>query len=69
MFCFPALPLFKNIKVGMQSDMENVRNFTRVGLFITKFYPKVPELRQFQNCNKTEFFYCHNNVYNIYILT
>ena len=26
--------------------MQNVRNFTRAGLFISKFYPKVHELRQ-----------------------
>ena len=36
-----------------QSDMENVQNFTRAGLLISRFYPKVRELRQFQNCDKT----------------
>ena len=30
-----------------EADMENVRNFTRAGLFISRFYPKVHELRQF----------------------
>ena len=34
-------------------DMENVQNFTRAGLFISRFYPKVRELRQFQNRDKT----------------
>ena len=35
------------------ADMLNVRNFTRAGLVISRFYPKARELRQFQNCNKT----------------
>ena len=35
------------------SDMENVRNFTRAGFFNSRFYPKVCELRQFQNRDKT----------------
>ena len=29
------------------ADMENVRNFTRAGLFVSRFYPKLRELRQF----------------------
>ena len=29
------------------ADMENVRNFTQAGLFVSKFYPKVRKLRQF----------------------
>ena len=28
-------------------DMENVRNFTRAGLLVSRFYPKVRELCQF----------------------
>ena len=40
-------------KKKLEADMENVRNFTRAGLFISKLYPKVRELRQFQNCDKT----------------
>ena len=35
------------------SDMENVRNFTRAGLFISRLYPKVRELCQFLNRDKT----------------
>ena len=49
--------------------MENVRNFTQAGLLISRFYPKVRELRQFQNCNKTALLKCKYNVYNIYIFT
>ena len=33
--------------------MENVRNFTRAGLFVSRFHPKVRELRQFWNRDKT----------------
>ena len=47
-----------------EADMENVRNFTLAG-----FYPKVGELQQFQNCNKTAQFKCKYNVYNINIFT
>ena len=35
------------------TDMENNRKFTRAGLFISRFYPKLRELRQFQNRDKT----------------
>ena len=35
------------------ADMENVRNFTQAGLFVSRFYPKVRELRQFGDCDKT----------------
>ena len=38
------------------------------GLF-SDFYPKVRELDQFQNCDKTAQFKCKYNVYNIYIFT
>ena len=38
--------IFKIVAAG-QSDMENVQNFTRAGLFISRFYPKVRELSQF----------------------
>ena len=31
----------------LAADMENVQNFTRAGLFVSRFYPKVRELRQF----------------------
>ena len=55
--------------VNFLTDMENVRNFTRAGLFVYRFYPKVRELRQFCNCNKTAKFKCKYNVYNIYIFT
>ena len=29
------------------ADMENVRNFTLAGLFVSRFYPRVRELCQF----------------------
>ena len=51
------------------ADMENVQHFTQAGLFISRFYPKVRELRQFQNCNKTARLRCKYNIYNIYICT
>ena len=35
------------------TNMENVQKFTQAGLFISKFYPKVRELCQFENCDKT----------------
>ena len=47
--------------------MQNDINFTRLGLFISRFYPKVCELRQFQNRDKTAQTRCKYNVYNIYI--
>ena len=37
---------------GPLADIKNVRNFSRAGLFISRFYPKARELRQFQNCDK-----------------
>ena len=39
-------------KNTQNADMENVRNFTQVGFLISRFYPKVHELRQFQNRDK-----------------
>ena len=39
--------------LGVEGSMlENVRNFTRAGLLISRFYSKVRELRQFQNRDK-----------------
>ena len=38
---------------GPLADIKNFRNFTQAGLFISRFYPKARELRQFQNCDKT----------------
>ena len=32
---------------GGCADTENVQNFTQAGLFVSRFYPKVRELRQF----------------------
>ena len=32
--------------LSLVADMENVQNFTRAGLFVSRFYPKVRELRQ-----------------------
>ena len=42
-----------NTQLSTHSHMENVRNFTRAGLFISRFYPKVRESLQFQNLDKT----------------
>ena len=36
-----------------KTDMENVRNFTQAGYFISRFYPKVRELHQLQKRDKT----------------
>ena len=36
--------------------MENFKNFTRAGFFISRFYPKVRESRQSQNRDKTVLF-------------
>ena len=48
---------FKKVKLLFElansADMENARNFTRAGFFISRFYPKVRELRQYQNRDKT----------------
>ena len=38
---------------GTHADLENVRNFTQAGFFISSFCPKVRELCQLQNCLKT----------------
>ena len=38
--------------------MENVQKLTRERFFILKFYPKVRELQQFQNCDRN--FYQEN---------
>ena len=50
------------------ADMENVRNFTRTELFISRFYQKVHELRKFQNRDKTVYFQCKYIFYNIYVM-
>ena len=34
--------------------MKNVKKITRTGFFISGFYPKVSELRQFKNRNLSE---------------
>ena len=53
-YSFDNLNRLKERKqIDTQSDMENVQNFTRAELFIFRFYPKVRELRQFKNCDKT----------------
>ena len=44
---------FSYISLVAEADMENIRNFIWAGLFISRFYPKVCELHQFQNCDKT----------------
>ena len=62
-YCFV---LIKNVP---DADMENVRNVTKLRLFIYRFYPKVCELHQYQNLNKTASFNCKYNVNNIYIFT
>ena len=36
-----------------ETDMENVQKITQAVLFISRFYPKVRELRQFLNREKT----------------
>jgi len=41
------------ILIWSVTDMENVRNFTQSGFFISKLYPKVRELCLFLICNKT----------------
>ena len=35
----------KLCKKSEEADMENVQNFTRAGLFVSRFYPKVRKLR------------------------
>ena len=62
-YCFV---LIKNVP---DADMENVRNVTKLRLFIYRFYPKVCELHQYQNLNKTASFNCKYNVNNINIFT
>ena len=54
----------------LEADMENVRNFTRAGLFISRLYPKVRELRQFQNCDKTEntMFTIFTSLHHVYLI-
>ena len=49
----PVLDLFNGSKGDSFMTPEIVRNFTGAGFFISKLYPKVSELRQFCNCNKT----------------
>ena len=48
-FCVPE------VKLRCNSDMENVRNFTQAGLFVSRFYPKVRELRKFWDRDKTAY--------------
>ena len=54
---------------GCYTDMEKVQNFTRAAFFVSRFYPKVRELLQFWNRDKTAYFKCKYNVYNIYWVT
>ena len=49
--------------------MESVRNSTLKKCLISKYYPKVLELRQNHKQNKTAYINCHYNGYNIYIFT
>ena len=42
-----SLDIFVLDKSLPPTDMENVQNFTRAGLFVSRFYPKVRKLRQF----------------------
>ena len=40
------------LSVKLETDMENIWNLTRAGFFISKFYLKVRELRQFHSSDK-----------------